>query len=405
MAHTLFAKQPIFDAQLNIQAYELLFRNNSNNAAQFTDGDQATSHVLLYAFGQHNISDIVGEVPAFVNFTQNMLMFPPPLCSKKLVIEVLEDVIPDQLLIDNLKKLKELGYTIALDDFFLTKETKQLAAYADIIKIDVLALSEEQLKKYATKLKPLNIQLLAEKIETHEMFELCKGLGFELFQGYFLSKPKIVEGKILQGSKQSILRLLATLTEPSVEMKTLSNVIASDPHLSYRILKIINSSAYSTPCKVGSLTQAVSLLGLDKIRNWAMVMVLADDDSKPQELGVLGMTRAKFGEFIGEVIENADFAEQCFTTGVLSTFDAFLDIPMEQLISKLPLTQNMAQGLVHHQGSTGRVLQLIKHYESADWNTVNTMLEDPFFGKLDEPTLNNCYTEAVCWAQSTISAL
>ena len=400
----LFAKQPIFDHQLKVAAYELLFRGGvtSSNQAAIFDGDQATSHVLLYAFGQHRISDLIGDTPAFINFTRNMLVFPPPLPPEQLVIEVLEDVKPDEHVLASLKKLKEQGYKIALDDFFLTRETKKFVAYADIIKIDVLALSEAKLQAYVRYLKPLKIQLLAEKIETYEMLELCKQLGFELFQGYFLSKPHVIEGIKVEESKESLLRLLATLTQNDVDIKTVAAAIASDPRLSYRILKIVNSTAVNTQKEIHSLTQAASILGINQIRSWAMLLILSSNDSKPLELCVLAMTRAKFGERIGSLIGGKALGETCFTTGVLSTFDAFLDLPMDQLLQKLTLSKELQEGLTTSQGVVSTVLNLTKAYEQADWNKVERALSSAPMQKLDEPQLIEFYADAVSWARRTV---
>lgn len=401
-AQALFAKQPIFDTQMKVAAYELLFRDGGANKAGAVDGDQATSHVLLYAFGQHKIEEIIGSAPAFINFTRNLLVFPPPLPPNKLVIEVLEDVKPDEHVLKGLKNLKEQGYKIALDDFFLTRDTKQLIAYADIIKIDVLALSPAKLKAYVDYLRPLKLTLLAEKIETYEMMEQCKALGFELFQGYFLSKPDLVEGHKIEESKESILRLLATLTQTEVDIKTVAGAIATDPRLSYRILKIVNSSAVNSRNEINSLTQAASLLGLNQIRNWAMLLVMASSDNKPMELCILGMTRAKFGEQIGRKIGDKNLADMCFTTGILSTFDAFLDMPMEQLLQNLTLSKEIQQGLTTASGNTGLILQLTKVYEVADWPKVTHLMGNDPFRSITELELNDYYTEAVSWARKTV---
>ncbi len=403
--HVLFAKQPIFDANLTVSAYEILFRSGTQNHADVVDGDHATSHVILYAFGQHKIEDIIGRAPAYINFTRNLLVFPPPLPPDRLVIEVLEDVTPDEQVLQGLANLRAQGYKIALDDFFLTKETRQLLAYADIIKVDVLALTPTQLKAYVDHLHPLKLTLLAEKIETYQMFEQCKALGFDLFQGYFLSKPTLVTGLKIEASKKSVLRLLATLTEPTVDIKTIADVIASDPRLSLRILKIVNSTAIKTANSVHSLTQAASLLGINQIRNWAMLLIIAGSDDKPVELGLLSMTRAKFGEQIGCAIDDKSLGEMCFTTGVLSTFDAFLDLPMPELLKKLPLSKNLIEGLSSTAGVNGRILHLTKMYESANWQAVDKLIAEPPLNKITESMLNAFYAEAASWARSIMKQI
>ncbi|MEX0584319.1 MAG: diguanylate phosphodiesterase, partial [Natronospirillum sp.] len=69
----LFARQPIFDAQLNIVGYELLYRGTLSNSAVFTDGSSASARVLLNALTEVDLREIVSNTRAFINFTQDML--------------------------------------------------------------------------------------------------------------------------------------------------------------------------------------------------------------------------------------------------------------------------------------------------------------------------------------------
>lgn len=393
----LFARQPIFDRQLNTVAYELLFRGGQTNQATIVDGDQATSHVLLYAFGQNRVEDIIGNVPAYINFTPQLLVYPPPLPPHRLVIEILETVKPDKWVFEGIKTLKNLGYKIALDDFFINKDTKALLAYADIIKIDVLSLSSDKLKSYVNYLKPLGFTLLAEKIETQECLKECVDLGFELFQGYFLAKPQIIEGRKITESKQALLRLLATLMSSSAEVSEIVESLSTDPRLSYRILKIVNSTACHIPCEIHSLNQAVTMLGLTQIRNWAAFLLMTgEDNDKPRELSLLSMMRAKLCEQIGSQIGGKPLGESCFTAGLLSTFDAFLDIPQPELVKQLGLSEQMQTAILDHQGEIGEVLSFAKQLEKASWDEVeNSAIIRRY--KLTEEQINVCFCEASSW--------
>lgn len=401
----LFARQPIFNTKLKVVAYELLFRGNSdNNTADFIDGDQASSHVLLYAFGQHRIEELLGNVPAYINFTRQLLVYPPPLPPNKLVIEILEDVKPDQRILDSLKSLKKQGYNIALDDFVVNEDTKALIKYAKTIKIDVMSLPKDKIEKYVKYLSPLKLTLLAEKIETQEMFQYCLGLGFDLFQGYFLQKPNIIKGVKLTESKQSILRLIITLNTSSIEISEIVSAIASDPRLSYRILKIVNSTAHKIPCEIQSLNQAVTMLGISQIRNWATFLILAGDDTKPAELSIIGTARAKFCEQIGTQINGTKFGEICFATGLMSTFDAFLDLPLKELLPQLGLAPELEAALLDNSGDIGQVLSLVKAFEQGDWQR-SAKLKHGALAKLKDEDLNEYYSSSIIWAQAVATEI
>ncbi|MGK0445830.1 MAG: EAL and modified HD-GYP domain-containing signal transduction protein, partial [Bermanella sp.] len=173
--HVLLARQPIYNTQLEIAAYELLFRSHTHSeGADFVCGDKATSQVLLNAFGEAGLETVCGKHPAFINFTKNLILELPPFDPEQYVIEILEDIEVDAKLIDALTHAKAKGARLALDDFILDHNSAPLLHLVDIVKIDVLALTLPQIERFAKVFIPRKLTLLAEKVETHEMYEFCK---------------------------------------------------------------------------------------------------------------------------------------------------------------------------------------------------------------------------------------
>ena len=185
----IMARQPIYDINVNVVAYELLFRDCLANEAVIADGDSATSELLVNLYTHFDIDEVVGGKKAYINFTKKLIEDLPPFDKEGFVIEVLEDVVIDDDLVANLKKLSEAGYTIALDDFVHDELSNRVLPWVNIVKIDVLQLSDTELEEHVELLREYDVTLLAEKVETHEMYQRCSDLGFELFQGYFLCRP------------------------------------------------------------------------------------------------------------------------------------------------------------------------------------------------------------------------
>lgn len=401
MNKPLFARQAIFNKDLKVEAYELLFRGDTLNSSAEFDGDKASSHVLLYAFGERRIEDITGKKDAFINFTRNLLVCPPPLPASQLVIEVLEDIHPDDIVLRSLSELKKQGYRIALDDFLLTEHSKLLLPFADIIKIDVLQLSEQEIREHMLALKKPNLKFVAEKIETHEIFKLCCELGFDYFQGYFLAKPQIVEGKKAQQGTQSILQILAKITANNADFNGIAQVLSSDPGLSFRLLKMVNSPTFGSGRQVDSLSQAIAMVGLDRIRNWSTFLLLASNSHKPSELCIISSTRAKFCELLAIKSKKCD-ASQAFTVGLLSMLDAHLDMAMSHILSQLNLNTELNDTLTGAKKTTqGLFLTACKALEHQQWSDIPT-------GSLmalgiDESDISTAYTEALCFAQDSSS--
>ncbi len=368
--NVLLARQPIYDRELGIYAYELLFRSNKHELAADVGADAATSTVFLNAFSEIGIHNVVGDQLAFINFTRNLLLNPPPFTNAEIVIEVLEDVEPDEDVIKSLKIYKDQGFIIALDDFEYHESRQPLVDLADIIKIDVMALSEQQIAEHVTRLKIPGITLLAEKVETQEMYNYCKDLGFDYFQGYFLSRPKEMKGSKLPANKLVVMKLIAELQNPDTSPQRLHDTISKDPSLSFKLLRMINSAAYRRANKIESLLRAIILLGENDIRRWASLLALSQLDDKPHALSELTMIRAKMCEYIGSHI-NQQMSNLFFTVGLLSMMEAYFDSPMDELLKSMALSEEIEQALLNHEGILGFVLKTATAYERGDWANID----------------------------------
>ena len=225
----LLARQPIYDTSMRITAYELLFRPADQTTMGIWDGDKATSQVILNAFTEVGIETVTGSLPAFINFTRKWLLNPPLFDPEQVVIEVLEDVEIDDEVTQAIVDLAAQGYKIALDDFIFDEKYIPILRVASIVKLDVLAHDRETIADWVSRLRFFKVQLIAEKVETSEMMEYCRGLGFELFQGYFLCRPQIIKGGTLAASKVVVMQLLAELQNPQTEFNHIEKLISQDP--------------------------------------------------------------------------------------------------------------------------------------------------------------------------------
>lgn len=396
----LLARQPIFNRKMQVVAYELLYRASDINQATFDDGDRASSQVILNTYSNLSMAAVVGHHQAYINFTRTLLRTPPPFDRSQLVIEVLEDQQIDSQMLDSLKSLKEQGYTIALDDFVLSAETCRLLPYADVIKLDVRALDERQLYEHINYLKPQQKILLAEKVETYESLEFCKNAGFELFQGYFLARPKIIKGHQVTESKQAVLQLLSILHNPEVSIAQVDRLISQDPMLSYKLFKLVNSAAFALPRSISSLRQAITLLGLNIIRNWVNLLAMANLGDKPLELSVAAMTRARMCELIAQASNQEARSDAYFTVGLLSTLDAFMDVPMESLLTNISLSPELTNALLTHAGDEGAVLKIVEHYELGQWD----LIDWPYLAQrnITPGQLSHIYLDALTWVSETM---
>ncbi len=399
----LLARQPIYNTKLEIWGYELLFRgSNLTNEANVQCGDSATSQVLLNAFGDNGLEGICGPHPALINFTKNLILDLPPFNPKKFIIEILEDIEVDDHLIQALIAAKKAGARLALDDFILNHNSAPLIHLVDIIKVDVLAVTPEQLKRYADVFIPRKLKLLAEKVETHEMFEYCKSLGYEYFQGYFLSRPQIVEGKQLADNKLVVLKLLKDLQNPNIEAKQLSETLSVDPQLCFKLLTLVNSAAFARVNKCTSVQHAIAALGFNMIRSWASLIAMGRLEDKPAALHHSSIERAVFCQSLGETLGEYDGFEY-YTVGLFSMLDAYLDIPIKAVIEKLHLSDELKDAILNQSSKLGVALNVAKCYQEGRLHDLN-------FDKLarlglDQGQMHSHYATAIQEADRLINSL
>ncbi len=392
MATIFLARQPIYNRKLRVSAYELLYRDKVAEQAEVVDGNRATSDVIISALMDIGLENIVGDQLAFINMTRSFLVgeLPLPLMKEQIVLEVLENDVPDEQLISGLEELAKTGYRIALNDFIYTPKFDRLLEIAQYVKLDVSILSDKDLETHVALLKKHNIKSIAERVETHEKFEQCKDLGFDYFQGFFFSKPQVVIGKRVEGNRMIVLKLISELQNPSVSMDELENLIGHDATLAYHLLRYMNSAFYALRIKIESIKHALTLLGTEEVRKWASLMLMLRlSDKKPKELMLTGMMRAKMAELLVPAKTNAK-AEQYFAVGLFSVLDALLDMSLQEVLDTLPITEEMSSALSSHSGEMGEVLKNIKLYEQGRW--------DELMSLIDHSAYQKAYLQSIKWA-------
>ncbi len=399
------ARQPILDRDKNLYAYELLFRDGLENAFPNIDGDEATSRMIEGSQFNFGLDDFLGDKRGFINFTLDSLLkkFPSMLPAEQIVVEILETVQPGKRLLAEVQELKEQGYVLALDDYIHQPVWRHFYPYIDIIKIDFRSTDQATIDAVILAIKDFpHIRLLAEKVETNEEFQHALAMGFHYFQGYFFSKPEVLQSKSLSPAQMTLAELLYETSKSEMDLANITSIFQRDINLSYKLLRYSNSAIFRRRSEIESIKQAIVVLGQVELKKFLSVLFTAQVASeKPAELMRLAMTRAKFAEGIASLHKQTDTAK-AFLTGMMSLIDAILDEPMESVLAKLPLAKEIKDALVGEPGSLSAYLELVKCYEQAQWamakNAISAM-------KLAPEDVPDKYHEAVQWANEQMRAL
>jgi len=394
----VLARQPIFDRDKNVVAYELLYRGYGDlQNANVVDGNHATSSVIVDALINIGLGSVTDSKKAFINFTESMILgdYALTLNTEDVVIEVLEDVAVTDELVGKCKQLRELGYTIALDDFVFDKKYIPLIQQAHIIKMDFMSSDRDALFGIVRTFKPLGVKFLAEKVETQEDFRLALELGYDLFQGYFFSKPMLVRAKELASMKLSLMRLLSATSKSDFEFAEMSSIVMQDMGMTVKFLKLLN---YVVPTQgkgsINSIRQGMVLIGIASFRKWLYLISMKDmARDLPDELTVQALLLAKLCEALAKHFSlNPD---ECFLVGLFSLAETILNSPMTEILRDIAVTDDIRSALINDYGILADVLYLCKCYISGDFNEVDVLLRGNT--ELTVDIVGKYYLDAVKW--------
>ncbi|RMG58353.1 MAG: HDOD domain-containing protein [Gammaproteobacteria bacterium] len=392
-------RQPIFNRERRIVAHELLFRDAGDaSGAVFEDGDAATREVLESAFVDIGLDRLAGRQPVFLNLTRNYLLHPPPLPPKQVVYEILEDIDFVDDIQRAIARLAADGYRLALDDYVAEKADPAVLSRVHIIKLDVLAHGPRELERIVASLRDYPARLLAEKVEDEATWTRCLALGFDLFQGYWFSRPQVIRGRRLQANQAIVLQLLRLVHKPAPDFRELEKLISQDVNLSYKLLRMINSPYYGLSRKIESVRRALVYIGQDALRGWLSMLSVRELDEQNRGLTGLALTRARMCALL---CPNEQERDAWFTVGLFSVLDQLTGLPMEEVLAGLPLSDDVVAALLHGLGPMGEALACAIALE----NPRETEPQDRRTAGLSAEEVAARYLEAVAWAQEQMQAL
>lgn len=395
------ARQAVLNQNKQTVAYELLFREGSENAYPAgVESKTATSRLILNHHLNSGFAHITSGKKALINFCSDGIIeqLPALVAPEELIIEILEDAEPTDELLFACQELAEKGYRLALDDFSYDPAWERFLKYIRLIKFDLQTLSCEQIEQQLKVLKKhKKIKFLAEKVETQQEFEKCIAMGFEFFQGYFFCKPEMMSGKDVSANYSVVVAILSEVLRPQFSFDRLTEHFELDVSLTYKLLKFINSSLFQLQEQVGSIKQALIYLGEEEARKFIALIATAHiAQEKPAELVRMSVVRARMCEIItGRT--NAGSTDSGFLLGLFSLIDVILNKSMEDIVLSLPLMDEIKEALLGYKNKLFHIMQLIKAYESGSWYNTQRYAN---VVQIEEKALPAIYQEALDWSAS-----
>ncbi|HEX5670710.1 MAG TPA: EAL domain-containing protein, partial [Sulfuricurvum sp.] len=354
MNKVYLAKQKIFNHKGDLFAYELLFRDHAHGIKEFPTNIRATSQVLLNTLTNINTDELLGKGGiAFINldehaFTSGIIDI---LDKERFILEILETIDLNEQVINKIKQYHKRGFKIAIDDFDCSTEMiikfTPILKYIHIMKMDVLAAEQENLKNVMAKIKKLGIKVLAEKVETKVEHNIYLSMGFDFYQGYYLHKPEVIEMDRYKDATYIIIINLIKLIKDDGHTTQIESYIKQRADLSYKLIKFINNQAGFTT-RVESITQIITLLGRDKLLRWLLLYLYAEVSNNPISESIMSIA-TKRAERMEEEAHHSD-KDKAYLTGMFSMLGALFETDIKTVVKGLNMHKDITDLIVHKRG-------------------------------------------------------
>jgi c-di-GMP-related signal transduction protein len=358
------ARQPIFDREERVFGYELLFRDGLENA--FSGNRDEASRATLDRSLLVGLDVLCDGRRAFVNCTRDTLIkgLVTLLPSTSTVVEVLESVPADPDVVAACRSLKEAGYMLALDDYVANDPREARADIADIIKVEMQLTTEEQQQALINRFGPRRCRMLAEKIETRAEFVRARDQGL-YFQGYFFRRPEMMKTRDMPAHQMNYLRMLQEVSRPDLDLVEVEKLVKAEASVCYRLLRYLNSAIFGFQSEIHSVRHALSILGeRDRAEVGATGGGSGAGQNKTSDLVLSALVRGRFGELLAPRVQHGEW--DLFLLGLLSLIDAMLEMPMEEVLERIPLDHATAV-LLGQSSVLGPVFRLVLAHEGGDW--------------------------------------
>ena len=395
------ARQPIVDREEKVFGYELLFRDGLENA--FSGDCDEASRATLDRSLLMGLDVLCDGRRAFINLTRDSLLkgLVTLLPSETTVVEILETVPPDPDVIAACRKLKEAGYMIALDDYIANDARAPLAEFADILKVDMQLTTVEQRGEMVKQYGPWRCRMLAEKIETHGDFVQARDQGFVYFQGYFFRRPEMLATHDLPANRMNYLRMLQEVSRADLNVNGLEKLIKAEASVCYRLMRYMNSAVFGLKNEIHSVRHALSMLGEHEVRRWVrLVAAVGAGQDKSSDLVLAALVRGRFGELLQPLVPHGE--SDLFLLGLLSLIDAMLEMPMADVLDRVPLDSETKAVLMGQPSLLRPVYQLMLAHESGEWEAARNLSQHLH---LDAEEVASSYWRAQQWAREVSSGI
>jgi EAL and modified HD-GYP domain-containing signal transduction protein len=319
--------------------------------------DGATLQAL---FGTPDLLDAVAPLDCIVVLDSPAVLTPSILASlppHRVLLAVRASALAEEGAVRRMNDLQRDGFRFLLDG----AATPDVAPDAALTALYGVARDCSAPVPAPASLPPLSGPHLAHGVDSATCFQACADAGFDWFSGdYALTHlPPQPDGEDCSTRKR-LLTLLALLARDA-DVHELEHQLKQDPALSYHLLKLVNSAAFTCGVEISSFAQAIGRIGRRQLQRWLQLLLYARQhpDGPPNLLLPLAALRGATLEALCKRDGgDRDAQDMAFMAGVFSLLDRLFPMPMAAIVADLPLPRHVEAALLRREGLLGQRLRL-----------------------------------------------
>ncbi len=400
---------PFFDDSMAVNAYSFFSQKNNNllePSLQSTGLNDGAVNILAFDLIQKiGIDALTGGKELFVPlnnvniFADISSQYDGPL--EKLILLIDNHVKPQDMYIDRIKELKQMGYKIAVRKLSLQEfdHYKQILLLMDYIILDDKKVNLQNVKFYFDRIFP-DLKLIAGNIATGDRYEEIKKIGgYAMYEGEFFRLPLNRGQHDVSPLKVNYIRLLNIVNSSNFELADAADIIGQDTALVISLLKMVNTRAINS--EITSIRHAAAMLGQKELKKWINTAVTKElYADKPNEITRFSLIRAKFLENLAPAFEMAVHAPELFLMGLFSVIDVILELSMEEALKIVQVSKDVHDALVRQKGKFYPIFEFILKYEAAEWQEVSRLM---IIHNISLSQLHAAYVDSLSWYSNLIS--
>ena len=358
-----------------ITGYELIFQGGKDS---LYNNNEASAADTISDFLVANSTKIINDGLMFVTFTPSLLLrnTPKMFGADKVIIQIEDTVIIHPLAMPLIKKYREAGYKFAINDFQFTPKYFSMLDYASYIRINMTGYDNDSSKKRTVQniiemAKGFGRKCVATEVNTKELYEEAMQLEIDYLEGSYIANTMVDKVDKVEYMQGNFFQLVIAVSKDEPDFVEVEEIIRRDAGLTYALMRLVNSAYFALRTRTASIRQALITLGIGQLRHW--VYMLSFDQNKTEgteEILKISFLRAKLAsELVKRVPDSTISSNDAYMMGMFSTLDYMVNAPLSELLSEIPIPDEIKEALLEGTGTAGALQRLVVSYENADWKT------------------------------------